>query len=100
MSNDPKISAQHLAQLARLELSPAEQSSLGAQLEAILEQFQALAQLDLEDVEPTLGATSLEDVKRADLPRPCSDREQLLRNAPDARDGFLSVPKTLGDGTA
>ncbi len=88
MSNDPKISAQHLAQLARLELSPAEQSSLGAQLEAILEQFQALAQLDLEDV------------KRADLPRPCSDREQLLRNAPDARDGFLSVPKTLGDGTA
>lgn len=100
MPTDPKISAPHLAELARLGLSPFELAALGSQLEAILGKFQTLEQLDLEGVEPTLGASSLEDVKRPDLPRPSLGREQLLRNAPDARDGFLSVPKTLGDEPA
>lgn len=97
MSSAPKISAQQLAELARLELSEFELAALGSQLEAILGQFQTLEALDLEGIEPTLGTSSLEDVKRRDEPRPSLDRELLLRGAPDPRDGFFSVPRTLGD---
>ena len=84
------------AALARLDITDEEAERLGPQFAAILAQFQGLAELDVDDVEPMTGTTSLADILRADEPRPSFPRERMLANAPDARDGFYGVPKTIG----
>jgi len=85
-----------IAQLARLEVSNDEARRLAPQFARILEHFQTLAQLELPDVEPMAGATGLSNVQRADEPRPSLDRDELLAAAPDRRDDFYGVPKTIG----
>ena len=84
------------AALARLELSEEEARTLAGEVEAILDHFRILASLDLEGVEPTSGATPLEDVKRPDEPRPSLPVDRTLENAPDRREDFFGVPKTIG----
>lgn len=95
MSETPYETLRRTASLARLELSEDEAQALAPQFAAILKHFEALSKLSVDDVEPTLGATTLEDVKRQDLPRPSLSRESVLKNAPDARDEFFGVPKTI-----
>ena len=84
------------AALARLELTVEEARTFAGEVEAILDHFQILASLDLEGVEPTFGATPLEDVKRSDDPRPSLPVDRILANAPDRREDYLGVPKTIG----
>lgn len=95
MPKDNEDRLHRTASLARLELSEAEASGLARDFDATLKHFEALASLEVEGVEPTLGGTSLEDVRREDTPRPSMRREDWMGVAPDARDGFLAVPKTL-----
>ncbi|MCB9915709.1 MAG: Asp-tRNA(Asn)/Glu-tRNA(Gln) amidotransferase subunit GatC [Planctomycetes bacterium] len=95
MDESPLETLRRTAALARLRLDDAEAQGLSRDVAAILAHFQALAALDVAGVVPTLGGTPLEDVKRADEPRPCMRRDALLANAPDPRDAFLGVPKTL-----
>ena len=83
------------ARLALLEIDEAEARALGADFARILEHFRALAQLDVDGVEPTSGAADLADVLRADEPRPSPPAERLLANAPLREDGFFAVPKTI-----
>jgi aspartyl-tRNA(Asn)/glutamyl-tRNA(Gln) amidotransferase subunit C len=87
------------AALARLEITDDEARTLAPQFARILEQFQALVDVDVEGVEPMTGATRLSDVTRADEPRPSLARDAALANAPDPRDGFYGVPKTIGGGS-
>lgn len=87
---------QRTADLARLELSPAELNQLAPQFAAILEAFEVLSGLDVEGVPPTLSATDLLDIKRADTPRPSEAAEALLKGAPDRRGEHFAVPKTIG----
>ena len=94
---DPKLELlRQTAALARLELTDEEAATLAPQFDAILGHFEVLASLDTEGVPPTLGATALRDVKRADEPRPSGLDERLLEGAPDRRGRFFGVPKTIG----
>ena len=96
MPEDPLELLKKTADLARLELDEDELTSLAGDVEAILGHFAVLASIDVEGVEPTLGATPLEDVKRPDEPRPSLPQDRALANAPDRRDEFFGVPKTIG----
>jgi aspartyl-tRNA(Asn)/glutamyl-tRNA(Gln) amidotransferase subunit C len=96
MPDPPLDILRRTAQLARLELTDEELARLAPQFQAILEHFEVLSSLDLGGVEATLAATELEDVKRADDPAAGIERSALLRGAPDPRDGYLAVPKTIG----
>lgn len=84
------------AALARLALEPGEAAVFGPQFDAILENFRVLSELDLEHEEPMTSPLTHGDVSRADEPRPSMDRTKLLQQAPDPRDGFYGVPKTIG----
>jgi aspartyl-tRNA(Asn)/glutamyl-tRNA(Gln) amidotransferase subunit C len=94
-SSDPAI-VYKVAELARLDIHEAEARSLAAQFARTLEQFQVLARLDVEGVEPMLGGSRLSDVQRDDAPAPSLELERILANAPARIDGFYSVPKTVG----
>ena len=93
--HDPSLVLKTAA-LARLEITAEEARVLAPQFAAILAQFQVLAELDVEGVEPTTGAPGQADVTRGDEPRPSWPREALLLGAPDPREGFYAVPKTIG----
>ena len=84
------------ADLARLELGVARRAELAGQCARILTAFEGLAELDVEGVEPLRSPLETRDVLRDDRLRPSIERERLLANAPQAADGFFSVPKTVG----
>ena len=62
------------------------------ELSGILEHVDRIAELDLEQVEPTAHVIDLENVLRPDEPRPSWPREQMLEQAPDPAEGAFRVP--------
>jgi len=87
---------QRTARLARLEISGERARALAPQFARILEALEVIGKLDLEGVEPMLGATELEDVVRPDSPRPGLEVEDLMAGAPRDEDGFYRVPRVVG----
>jgi aspartyl-tRNA(Asn)/glutamyl-tRNA(Gln) amidotransferase subunit C len=85
----------YVAELARLELAPAEEERLTGQLNAILEYMGQLAEVDTAGVEPTSHVLPLTNVLREDEPRPGLTNEAALANAPDAHEGHFAVPKII-----
>ena len=84
----------HVAALANLSLSEEEVARMSEQLSGILGHVEALQSLDLEDVPPTAHALDIENVTRADAPRPSWPRDEVLDGAPAAQDGLFRVPPT------
>jgi aspartyl-tRNA(Asn)/glutamyl-tRNA(Gln) amidotransferase subunit C len=82
----------HVARLARLALSDEEIERMSGELPAILEHVERMNELDLDGVEPTSHVVGLENVVRADEPRPSWDRDRVLEGAPDPSDGAFRVP--------
>jgi aspartyl-tRNA(Asn)/glutamyl-tRNA(Gln) amidotransferase subunit C len=82
----------HVARLARLRLSETEVETMTGELSSILAHVDRIAELDLEQVEPTSHVVALENVLRADEPRPSWPRERILESAPDPAEGAFRVP--------
>ncbi|MBN9692430.1 MAG: Asp-tRNA(Asn)/Glu-tRNA(Gln) amidotransferase subunit GatC [Verrucomicrobia bacterium] len=86
---------QYVARLARIELSPEEQQTLGAQLGNILGYVAKLKEVDVSGVEPTAHAFPLVNVTRPDVARPPLPHEDAMRNAPSQAGGLFVVPKIV-----
>jgi aspartyl-tRNA(Asn)/glutamyl-tRNA(Gln) amidotransferase subunit C len=87
----------HVAKLARLRLSEEEVERMASELSGILEHVDRISQLDLDDVEPTSHVVKLENVLRADEPRPSWPKEKVLEQAPDPAEGAFRVPSPQAD---
>jgi aspartyl-tRNA(Asn)/glutamyl-tRNA(Gln) amidotransferase subunit C len=85
----------HIALLARLDLSPAERERAARELSQILDHFQQLSELDTEGVEPTRHVLPVVNVLRADEVRPSLPREVALQNAPEQAGGMFQVPRVV-----
>ncbi|HYH03464.1 MAG TPA: Asp-tRNA(Asn)/Glu-tRNA(Gln) amidotransferase subunit GatC [Bacillota bacterium] len=90
-----KAEVEHVARLARLELSETEKEEFTGQLNEILHFVEQLNQLDTKAVEPTAHAIPVANVFRQDEVKPSLDPELALTNAPDRVDNFFKVPKVL-----
>jgi aspartyl-tRNA(Asn)/glutamyl-tRNA(Gln) amidotransferase subunit C len=82
----------HVAKLARLGLSEEEVERMAGELSGILEHVDRIAELDLDDVEPTSHVVELENVLRADIPHESLAPEVALASAPDPAGGAFRVP--------
>jgi aspartyl-tRNA(Asn)/glutamyl-tRNA(Gln) amidotransferase subunit C len=82
----------HVAKLARLGLSEEEVERMAGELSGILEHVDRIAELDLDDVEPTSHVVELENVLRADLPHQSLSPQVALASAPDPVEGAFRVP--------
>ena len=82
----------HVARLARLALTEEEIERLGSQLNAILDAVGKVAELELEDVEPTSHPLALVNVWAEDEPRPSLPLESALANVPERDGDFFRVP--------
>lgn len=91
MSN--KIDIDHLANLAKLEISPEEKEKLAKQLEATVDYIQILQELKTKNVKPTAQVTGLENVADSDSSQPGLSQEQALANALKKKDGYFVVKK-------
>ena len=95
---EPRISredVQHVARLARLELSEPELVRMQDELSHILAYIDKLRSLDTTGVEPTSHAVPLINVMREDEPRPSLPRADMLANAPEAAGDFFRVPRII-----
>lgn len=82
----------HVAKLARLRLADDEIERMVGELSGVLKHVDRIEELDLDDVEPTSHVVELENVLRADEPRPSWPRDAVLEQAPDPAEGAFRVP--------
>ena len=85
----------YVAHLARLQLTPEEETKLGAQLGNILGYIEKLKELDVTGVEPTAHAAPRVNVTRPDEALPSLPHDEALRNAPAQANGLFMVPKIV-----
>lgn len=86
---------QHVARLARLELTESELLTFQGELNALLGHFSDLDSLDVEGVQPKPHAVSLYNVWAEDDMAMGLTRELALRSAPKTRAGLFVVPTII-----
>ncbi|MEI6306672.1 MAG: Asp-tRNA(Asn)/Glu-tRNA(Gln) amidotransferase subunit GatC [Deltaproteobacteria bacterium] len=86
---------EHVARLARLELSTEEKELFVGQMDAILGYVEKLGELDVSGILPTSHAVPVENSFRPDLETPSIGVNNALTNAPDRVESFYRVPKVL-----
>ena len=87
---------EHIAKLARLQLTDEEKKRFQVELGKILEYFDQLKKLDTEKVPPMTHAVPIENVLREDQAKPSLPVEEALQNAPEKKDSYFQVPKVVG----
>ena len=90
-----EIDIDHVARLARIELTDDEKAQMRAQLPAILEHAAKVGEVAADDVRPTAYAIPRSNVLRPDEPTPSLTHEQALANAPEAEAERFKVPRIV-----
>ena len=88
---------EHVARLARLDLTHDEIELFTGQLGDILEHAADIEALDVGDIEPTSHPMPIVNVFRDDDLVPSVDRDEVLAQAPAAEAGQFRVPPVLGE---
>jgi aspartyl-tRNA(Asn)/glutamyl-tRNA(Gln) amidotransferase subunit C len=82
----------HVARLARLELTDSERDKMAGELSKILDHIEAIRELDLEGVEPTSHVVDVVNALRQDLPHRSLDPAVALASAPEPTPAGFGVP--------
>jgi aspartyl-tRNA(Asn)/glutamyl-tRNA(Gln) amidotransferase subunit C len=90
-----KQEVEHVAKLARLEVTEGEKGAFSTQLSSILTYIEELKSWDTTGVEPTATVLAQTNVLREDRARPSLPVEQAVMNAPDSDGGYFRVPRIL-----
>jgi aspartyl-tRNA(Asn)/glutamyl-tRNA(Gln) amidotransferase subunit C len=90
-----EIDIDHVARLARLDLSKDETARLREQLGVILEAAARVQEVAAEDVPPTSYAIARSNVFREDQPAPCLTRDEALAGAPEVEGDRFKVPRIV-----
>ena len=86
---------EHIANLAKLQLTDDEIELYAEQLSAILDYAERLQALDTEAIPPTASVLPLRNVLRLDAAQPSLTRDEALANAADTADGQFRVEAVL-----
>lgn len=95
MSRISMDQVKHVAHLARLAITEEEAERFTSQLDQIISFAEQLNELDTENVEPTSHVLNMKNVMREDTPQKGLPVEEVLKNAPDSKDGHIRVPSIL-----
>ena len=86
---------EHVAKLARLDLTDHEKTLFGEQLSQILTFVEQLQDVPTEGIPLTASVIDQESLLREDVPREGLTQEQALANGPETNQGFFVVPKII-----
>ncbi|HEV2755879.1 MAG TPA: Asp-tRNA(Asn)/Glu-tRNA(Gln) amidotransferase subunit GatC [Actinomycetota bacterium] len=92
-----RAAVDHVARLARLDLTEDERERMRVELGQILEHAEKIQALDLDGVEPTSHSVSIRNAMRPDVVTPSLPPEEALANAPEVEDGRIRVPRIIED---
>ena len=81
--------------LAKLELSDEEKEQAKTDMGRMLDYIDKLGELDTSNVEPMSHVFPVQNVFREDVVTNGDEKERLLSNAPQKKDGMFVVPKTF-----
>ena len=81
--------------LAKLELSEEEKEKAKKDMGSMLDYIDKLNELDTTGAEPMSHVFPVQNVFREDVVVNGDDRENILKNAPEEKDGSFVVPKTV-----
>jgi aspartyl-tRNA(Asn)/glutamyl-tRNA(Gln) amidotransferase subunit C len=95
MSDSTELNLDHVAKLARLELTPEEKAKFSAQLGDVLTYIEQLKKVDVSHVEPTAHAFPVYNVWAEDIAQPGLPVDVALKNAPAQRNHMIVVPRVL-----
>ena len=87
--------ARKVAKLARIRVEEADLPKLAGQLSGILGFMEQLNEVDVTGIEPMTGVEPMRLKRRADIVTDGEMQDLVLKNAPDAREGFFAVPKVV-----
>jgi aspartyl-tRNA(Asn)/glutamyl-tRNA(Gln) amidotransferase subunit C len=87
--------ARRVAKLARIAVPEADLPALARELNGIIGFMEQLNEVDVAGVEPMVSVTPMRLKRRADVVTDGGMAERVLKNAPDAREGFFAVPKVV-----
>lgn len=93
-----EIDIDHVAKLARLDLSDEEKARLRDQLSVILVHAAKVGEVAADDVPPTATAIPRANVLREDVPEPSIPHAAAMQNAPAQSDERFLVPKIAETG--
>lgn len=87
----------YVASLAKIAITDEEAAKFTGELDAILGYVRQLDAVDTTGLEPTYQVTGLKNVTRPDTIIDYGNvtRDDLLKNAPRQKDGYVEVPKVL-----
>ena len=81
--------------LAKLELSLEEREEAKKDMGRMLDYIDKLNELDTEGIEPMSHVFSMNNVFREDIVTNGDDRDNILKNAPEKKEGAFKVPRTV-----
>lgn len=87
--------ARRVAKLARIAVPEADLPALAGELSGILSFMEQLNEVNVEGIEPMVSVTPMRLKKRQDGVTDGGMPEKVLKNAPEAREGFFAVPKVV-----
>lgn len=90
-----KKEVEHIAELAKLNLSEEEKVEFTHQLNDIISYMDKLNELDTTNVEPLTHPVPVVNVFREDERKESIDKQEALKNAPNKNDDFFIVPKVI-----
>ncbi len=87
--------ARKVAHLARIAVKEDDLPKLAGELSAVLAFMEQLNEVDVTGIEPMTSVTPMRLARREDVVNDGNIQAQILKNAPDAREGFFAVPKVV-----
>ena len=87
--------ARRVAKLARIRVEEADLPALAGELSGILTFMEQLNEVNVDGIDPMTSVTPMRLKRRKDEVTDGNIKSQILKNAPDAREGFFAVPKVV-----
>lgn len=84
-----------VAEVARLELTPAEIKKFIPELNEILSAFSKIDKADTKNTRPSFQPVPLKNILREDDKEPCLSQEEALANTRHKKDGYFKGPRVV-----
>ena len=95
MSSVTKEDIKKVARLARIEIAESQHEALAKQVGKIIGWVGQLNEVDTSNVEPMTGVYDLPLRMEKDEIKDGNIADDVLKNAPDAKYGYFTVPKVI-----
>ncbi|XP_054813262.1 glutamyl-tRNA(Gln) amidotransferase subunit C, chloroplastic/mitochondrial [Prosopis cineraria] len=91
----PPPDVTHLAETARIALTPNEVEEFAPKIQQVIDWFGQLQGVDLESIEPSIRADTENNNVRDDVPETFNDRGTMVASIPSYEEPYIKVPKVL-----